>query len=152
MSLLEGKFKVIPAAYTLFRRGDQVLLLRRAHTGYRDGQYSLPAGHIDGEEPAVMAAAREVREEVGVDVPLANFRLVHTLHSTSFEPEQHERISLFFEITKWLSDPYNAEPEKCDELRWVSLSDLPSNMVPEVGQVLRKIATGESYSDFNFTT
>ena len=149
-SKLDTKFKVIPAAYTIFRDGDKVLLLRRANTGYHDGEYSLPAGHIDGNEPALVAAAREVQEEVGISVPLENFHLVHTLHSKSDEPEPHERVSFFFEITQWADTPYNAEPEKCDELRWVPITDLPANMVPEVGQVLTKVAVGEFYSDFNF--
>ena len=149
-NILDQKFTVIPAAYTIFRKDDQVLLLRRAHTGYHDGEYSLPAGHIDGNEPALVAAAREVHEEVGIEVPLTRFRLVHTLHSRSVEPTVHERVSFFFEVTDWDGEVYNAEPEKCDELRWVPLTDLPPNMVPEVGQVLRMVAAGEPYSDFNF--
>jgi 8-oxo-dGTP diphosphatase len=150
MSILDTKFKVIPAAYTLLRRGDKVLLLRRANTGYRDGEYSLPAGHIDGDEPAIIAAAREVKEEIGIQVPVKNLHLVHTLHSKSFEPEAHERISFFFELSEWQGEPINAEPEKCDELRWVPITKLPREMVPEVRQVLTKVAANEPYSDFNF--
>lgn len=147
---LNVRFKLIPAVYMLFRRDIKVLLLKRANTGYRDGEYSLPAGHVDGGEPAVRAAMREAREEVGVNMEPGDLRLVHTMHRFSDEPEPHERIDLFFEITKWQGELSNTEPEKCSEISWYDIDNLPENMVPEVRSALEKIAAGEPYSDYNF--
>ena len=36
-------FKLISTVYLLLRRDDELLLLRRANTGYQDGKYSLVA-------------------------------------------------------------------------------------------------------------
>ena len=36
-------FKLISTVYLLLRRDDELLLLRRANTGYQDGRYSLVA-------------------------------------------------------------------------------------------------------------
>lgn len=150
MSILDSKYKIIPAAYALLLRGNDALLLRRANTGYADGKYGLPAGHVEEDETALAAAAREAKEEIGLDIPLENFRFVHVMHSKSFDPEKHERVSFFFEVTKWKGEPYNAEPGKCDELRWAKLTDLPAEMSPEVRHALEKISAGEMYSDYNF--
>lgn len=155
MKRLADRHKLIPAAYVIFRDNDKILLIRRANTGYHDGEYSLPAGHVGGtdergNEPAIMAACREAKEEVGVIVSPQGLRLVHTMHRKSTDPEPHERIDLYFEASKWHGKLRNAEPNKCDKLRWVLMNDLPRNMVPEVRQALSMVAKHDPYSEFNF--
>ena len=64
-----NKFTVILSSYVIFRRGDEVLLLRRHNTGYQDGNYGLPSGHIEEGEFALTGAIREAHEEVGIKLP-----------------------------------------------------------------------------------
>jgi 8-oxo-dGTP diphosphatase len=67
---MQHRFKRIPAVYLILRRDSQVLLLKRANTGYQDGKYSLIAGHLEGDELATEATAREAKEEAGISVTL----------------------------------------------------------------------------------
>jgi len=150
MTRFEDRFRLVPAVYTLLRKDNQILLMRRFNTGYHDGEYSLPAGHLDGGESAKQAMIRELQEEVGLKLLPEQLKLVHTMHRQSTNPELHERLDLFFEATEWTGTPVNMEPHKCDEFRWCSLDDLPENVVPEVAMVLNKIATKDNYSDLNF--
>ncbi|HKU18931.1 MAG TPA: NUDIX domain-containing protein [Candidatus Saccharimonadales bacterium] len=143
------RHSVVPAVYILFRRDDEILLLKRANTGYRDGFYSLPAGHLDGGEPAVYAAVREAKEEVGALVRPEDMRLVHTQHRVA-ESGDHERLNLFFETTTWQGEPTNAEPEKCSEVRWALLAKLPTKLVPELQHFLRHYRAQQPYGDFGF--
>jgi 8-oxo-dGTP pyrophosphatase MutT (NUDIX family) len=150
-TLLKDRFTVVPAVYILFKDGEKILLLKRANTSYFDGSYSIPAGHIDGSEPAIVAAIREAKEEVGATLERSELKLVHVMHRLSDIPSIHERIDLYFETGKQHPEITNREPEKCDELRWCSVKELPENMVPEVRIALQKVAANEAYSDYNFS-
>ncbi len=143
------RHRVIPAVYILLRRADTVLCIRRANTGYQDGHYGLPAGHLDGGEPAIVAMVREAKEEVDVTVRTTDLRLVHVMHRVA-EEGTHERMDLYFETTKWTGEPRNMEPHKCDDLQWYSIDNLPKKMVPVVRSALKHIAKGEPYSDYGF--
>lgn len=79
MSSSKVRFKIIPAVYLVLRQGDEVLLLRRANTGYQDGKYSTVAGHLDGNELATEAVAREAKEEAGITVIPRQHRSQHKL-------------------------------------------------------------------------
>lgn len=146
---MKQRFMLIPAVYILFRRGDELLFILRARTGYANGNYSLPAGHVDGGESAAAAAAREAMEEVGVKIDPTTLRLVHAQHRVSVEGDS-ERINLFFEAPTWEGEFVNAEPHKCLELRWFKQDDLPENTAPEVKLMFERLAAGHAYSDLGF--
>jgi len=149
---MQGRFTIIPAVYIIFRDGNKILLLQRANTGYMDGLYGLPSGHVDGNEPAVDAAVREAKEEAGVELDRKDLTLVHTMHRRVGDGDRHghERMDLFFEAYRWRGEPKNAEPHKCSEIGWYDADSLPVAMIPEVAAVLGRVQAGEPYSDYNF--
>ncbi len=58
VSTVTSRFRVVPAAYVIFRRGDEVLLQLRQNTGYRDGYWATAAaGHVEEDESVFAAAA-----------------------------------------------------------------------------------------------
>jgi len=150
MSKLAHRHHVIPAVYTVLREGDKVLLLRRYITGYKNGWYTLPSGHVEEDESADIAACREAKEEAGIDIEPRDLWLAFTLHSRSHDPETHERISLFFEVSKWRGEPCNAESHKCGKLLWASIDSLPENTIEEVRTALNCIDSEESFATLGF--
>jgi hypothetical protein len=56
-----AKVKACVAEYGLLIDNDTVPLARPKGSGYRDGQLSLPAGHLDGDESAQWPAPRALR-------------------------------------------------------------------------------------------
>lgn len=59
-------FRAAVAVYGILRDRQRLLLIRRTGTGYRDGQLSLPAGHLNGGEDAVTGLVRELQEELTI--------------------------------------------------------------------------------------
>jgi len=122
----------ISAVHLFLIRGNQILLLRRFNTGYEDGNYSVPAGHLDGREQVSAAASREAREEIGVEIAPHDIEVVGVMHRLSND----ERIDFFVASTHWTGEPFNREPDKCDELLWADLNQLPGNVIPYVRRAI----------------
>jgi 8-oxo-dGTP diphosphatase len=141
-------FKLIPAVYLFLRRDNEVLFLKRANTGYQDGKYSVPAGHIDGGELATAAMCREAREETGIEINPNDLKFVHVSHRLNDSPDQ-ERVDFFFEALVWKGEITNMEPSKCDDLSWHSIDNLPANIIPHVRLILQKYLSDDHYSEYS---
>ncbi|MBM7791101.1 NUDIX hydrolase [Tenggerimyces flavus] len=136
-------FQLVPASYLILRRGEEVLLSLRGGTGWRDGYWSLPAGHIEAGESAMAACLREAVEEIGIVVRPDDLVPLCTVHRTggSGKPVD-ERVDFFFAAEVWAGEPTNLEPDKCAELGWYGLKDLPTPVVEPVDQVLAGLLSG----------
>jgi 8-oxo-dGTP diphosphatase len=132
--------------HLLFLRGHQILVSRRLNTGYRDGEYSVPAGHLDGGETVRAAALREAHEEVGLQLREQDILFSSVMHRL----EDDERVDFFVQVLAWEGEPFNSEPEKCDDLRWVDLDALPENTVPYVRRAIQNHIRGVRFDEFGW--
>ncbi len=144
---MSDKFKLIPEAHIfLTNDNNEILLLRRLNTGYEDGNYSVIAGHIDGNEEVKAAAIREAKEETGIEIQPSDIEVVGVMHRKS----DSERVSFFLAASRWTGDIVNAEPDKCDDISWHSVHNLPANMVPYVRQALENYRKGRFFESFGW--
>ncbi|HSL28491.1 MAG TPA: NUDIX domain-containing protein [Anaerolineales bacterium] len=141
---MRAKFPV--TVHLLFFRGEQVLLLRRFNTGYGDGQYSVPAGHLDGGETVIAAARREAAEETGLHIAAEDIGFSSVMHRMNGD----ERVDFFVHVRSWQGEPSNTEPEKCDELRWANIHELPDNVIPYVRKALQNHQAGVRFDEFGW--
>ncbi|MBI4020684.1 MAG: NUDIX domain-containing protein [Candidatus Aenigmarchaeota archaeon] len=138
---------VTPAAHLVLTRGDLILLLRRFNTGWGDGNYSLVAGHLNGQETLRDAMAREAEEEAGLRLRPDDLDIVHVMHRLN---NGNERIDFFLSPRQWHGEPTNKEPHKCDDMRWFPMPELPANVVPYVRHALDCIRRNVTYSEFGW--
>ncbi|MCD6476277.1 MAG: NUDIX domain-containing protein [Anaerolineaceae bacterium] len=134
------------AVHLFFLRNESVLLLRRFNTGWGDGKYSVPAGHVDTSESVIGASIREVREEIGLLLHPSDIEVVHVMHRKA----EAERIDFFLVANNWTGEITNKEPQKCDDLSWYPLKSLPVNTLHYVRQGLIKYQDGVLFSEFGW--
>ena len=79
----QARYTFVSSVHLFLFRHQHVLLLRRFNTGYEDGNYSMPAGHLDGGEQIKQAAIREAREETGIEIAPEELDVVGIMHSTA---------------------------------------------------------------------
>ena len=117
-----------------------------------DGNYSLPAGHIDMGETFTQCCIRESKEEIGADLKPEDLKIAHLMHRFSGAEwgELGYRIDVFFTAEKWDGEIKNMEPEKCDDLSWFDFDNLPENIIPYVRRALECIKNKIFYSEFGW--
>ncbi|HEY9478033.1 MAG TPA: NUDIX domain-containing protein [Microbacteriaceae bacterium] len=139
------RFQVIPAAYVIFRRGDEILLQLRKNTGYRDGHWATgAAGHVEADESVLDAACREAAEELGLAITPADLTALTAMHRTHGNHQPlDERVDFFFQCSSWVGTPTLTETGKSAALQWFDLAALPTPIVPHekvVFELLRAAA------------
>ena len=124
---------ILVAAAIIVERG-RVLLTQRKRGAHLEGMWEFPGGKVeDGEDPKA-ALARELREEIGVDVDVGDIVEV-TFHAY----ETKSVLLLFYGATRRAGSP---EPRALDvaAFDWADPRALdPAKFPPADVAVLRKV-------------
>ena len=107
----------------------------------------MPAGHIEKNEPATVALIRESKEEIGVNLSVDSIKFSGIMHRKELG---EERIDLFFTVKEWYGEIKIMEPQKCDDLSWFALDNLPTNLVPYIKAAIQAFNSGTRYTEFGW--
>ncbi len=125
---------------------NQILFGRRQKTGYEDGAYHPPSGHLEAGESVVTALIREAKEEIGITIKPEAVEFAHVMHNAS----SGGRAAFFFMVREWDGEPENREPEKCSELAWYPLDALPGHLIAYCRTALEHIAADRPFSIYGW--
>ena len=116
-----------PCAIVLVKRGDQVLLTRKAE--WPPGRYSLVAGFLDFGESLEECAIREVREETGIEI--ANVRYVGSQNW----PFPAQLMAGF--VADYAGSEITVDRAELEDARWFAVNALP--LLPPRRSIARHI-------------
>ena len=108
---------------------------------YLDNQYDLPGGHLESGEDLYDAMIREAKEELGIEIEREDMQMVHIYHH--FEKDM---LKFVFKVKIFKNEIQNLEPEKCKELKWVDIENLPVNTISGIRRELEYIKSKKHYS------
>ncbi|HEY3882964.1 MAG TPA: NUDIX domain-containing protein [Trebonia sp.] len=141
-------FQLIVDIHLLLVSGEDLLLGRRANTGYGDGAYEPPSGRLTERETLVEAAVRVAADQLGVALAPAQMSLAHVLHDVSGAG----RMAFFLTAEGWPADPGPAPAPagagSYSDFGWYPLSDLPANMIDRARVAVRNYAAGARFSTY----
>ena len=138
------------AVYVLIEREGKYLFVRRANTNWMDDHYGLPGGKVEWQEGCLAAAAREAREETGVEIAPEHLEHAVTLwRREDADDPAMEWCDIGFVARQWGGEPYNAEPHMHDSIAWFGLHELPENVVPSVRHIMTLFEQGVTYGEYD---
>lgn len=119
--------RISPVVMVLIRRGDDFLLARSPH--FRPGVFSALAGFVEAGETLEQCAAREVREEVGVEI--TNLRY---FKSQPWPFPDSLMIAFFADYAGGTITP---DPSEIEEAGWFPRNALP--LLPDPVSIARQL-------------
>jgi ADP-ribose pyrophosphatase YjhB (NUDIX family) len=128
----------IGAAVVIRNARGQVLMVQRSAHQFGAGKWCFPCGYVEWQEDIRAAAAREAREEAGVDVVIGE--PVHV--ETNLHQPEKPTVGIWFAAT--LVDPH-AAPVAGDDavaVAWFDLGRPPPLAFPTDATLLAKLARG----------
>ena len=140
-------FQLIVDVHLLLLSDADLLLGRRANTGYGDGAYEPPSGRLAERETLVEAAVRVAAAQVRIELDPARVSLAHVMHDVS----GHGRMAFFLTADGWHRPAaFGAADgtESYSDFGWYPLGELPANMIDRARVAVRNYAAGARFSTY----
>ena len=141
------------AVHMIITKDNKILLQKRKGYKLWPGYYALPAGHIDEGETQFDALIREAQEELGINIDPKNILNSYVVLRRNFfeiDGKQLEPyIDYYFDIEEFEGVPKIMEEDKCDELIWADVDNLPEPFINYEGVFLedKSITTYDCKTD-----
>ena len=123
--------EVVAAA--LVREGRVLLVHRSPNRRAYPGVWDLPGGHIETGESELEALAREMHEELGVQIAAGSAS--HLCRLNAGRGGESIVLSAWM-VADWQGTPTNVAPDEHDAIRWFRPEELPPLAHGLVGTVL----------------
>jgi 8-oxo-dGTP diphosphatase len=116
-----ARIEVVAAA--LYDARGHVLISERTPGSHMAGRWEFPGGKCNSGEPPAAALARELREELGIEV----------LASRPFMQLQHAYADRDVELALWIVERYAGTPRalEAQRLKWVNPQALAAENILE---------------------
>ena len=129
--------RILVVAAALYDAAGRVLIAQRPPGKHMAGRWEFPGGKVDAGEGERAALARELREELGVELVAARpfMRLTHAYEERDVE------------LSLWMVEQFSGEPRSLDAqaLKWVAPAELGSEDILEADrpfiEALRALST-----------
>ncbi|BBB25518.1 Nudix family hydrolase [Amphritea japonica] len=112
------------AAAAIFNESGKLLLALRDETQHQGGLWEFPGGKVEAGEDVYSALARELNEELGIEVDIS---ATTPLIQVPFHYPEKSVLLDVFRVTRFAGKAYGREGQP---LKWISLTELPNYQFP----------------------
>jgi 8-oxo-dGTP diphosphatase len=143
---MKNIYKIPAYVGIILKKENQVLLVQRhENSKWMPGYWNFPGGLLEENETLTAAAAREIREEVGVIVNPTNFTFSHIIQVHANISKLQDILGAYFITEQWDGAPTNCEPDKHSNVAWFDLNDLPEQMTEHALLAINSLKTKTCY-------
>ena len=122
----------------------EILFQRRCGSKLWPDFLGLPAGHVDKGEDVYQALVREAREELNIDINVKNIEDTFVVNRINKNLKPY--YDIYFVIKSYKGMIKINEPNKCQELKWFLLGNMPDDVIGFEKEALTNYKKGIKFS------
>ncbi len=127
---------------------EYVLLQKRYNTGVLDNTFDVSvSGHLENNESLEDAMIRETKEEIGVSIQKEDLNFVSIMHANV---SYGDYIFVVFSSNKYNGKEQIMEKDKCSELKWFDINELPKDMDETRKIMIENYKNKNNYNEYGF--
>ena len=127
----------------LIKENNILLYLRK--WWLQDWKYNLIAWHLDWGETPIEATVREAEEEAWIIIKNEDLYFSHVSYSIAWNWKEY--IQFYFTCEKWKWEIINKELDRCYEMEFFPITNLPENTTSYIKQAILNYKNWLKYSD-----
>ena len=144
---MKERFKTaVTVGAILINEDNKILLQKRCNTGYMDGMYAIVSGHLEKNESMLSGIIREVKQEIGVELSSDKVEFVCIIR----RGDNDDYINSYFKCDNFAGDVKNMEIDKCTELKWFNINELPDNIIPNDKRAIKNMINNIILDEYDF--
>jgi len=138
--------KALVGSHLLLIQNGNFLLMRKS-TGVLAGRHTFVSGHTEQGESVIEAIIREAKEEVDITLNHEDLKISVVVQRVNapYKGAVADIVDFFIFADKFSGEIKNNEPDKCDEIAFYPLNELPSTIVGFVEVALKAYQSGEKF-------
>lgn len=149
---MKERYKLRCAVFLILTKKEDgreyILLQKRQNTGILDGKYDVScSGHLEEGESVVDAMIRETKEEIGINIFKDNLKFSSLMHANF---DDSEYLLIAFSANIYDGIPTIMEDDKCSELSWYDINNLPKELIDTRKIMINNYLNGNNYHEYGF--
>ena len=92
------------------------------------GKWTRTGGHVDSGETPLDAVKRETLEEVGVNIPLENFKLLGIRKEEVYNPDNHitnrQFVYSYYTVVDYKLEDYTMQTKEVSDLKYITIDEM----------------------------
>lgn len=104
-------------------------------------------GHVEANESLTDAVIRESKEEIGIDISIEAISFAFCSY-TKFKETPY--CFFYFTVENFEGTPSVREPEKCQDLKWLNVDNLPETLIDDVRTAIKSYLSWMTFAEFGW--